>query len=169
MKHPTRRRVLSLLLSLLLALSLAPTAFLAEGGGTGGDDGGNSGDSGTEQETAKLKLSSNNWFETPNNLRLEPSPTGSQGERITAAIEPPDPAYEDIHISWQSSDPDIVAVTESDNGRTGYIYGKAPGTAKVTVKAGDLAAQEITVTVNGIQMITTSMTVISCADRKSVV
>lgn len=68
MKHPTRRRVLSLLLSLLLALSLAPTAFLTEGG----DDGG---DSGTEQETAKLKLSSNNWFETPNNLRLEPSPT----------------------------------------------------------------------------------------------
>jgi len=89
------KRFFALLLALALALSLAPTAFLAEGGGTGGDDG----DGGTEQETAKLKLSSNNWFETPNNLRLEPSPTGSQGERITAAIEPPDPAYEDIHIS----------------------------------------------------------------------
>ncbi len=149
MKNSLRRRIISLFLAFAAALSLTPSALLAENQPET--------PSGVLQE---LRLSSDAWSavqpgQTKFELELEPNSSVDRGGvQIKASLEPGnDPEVQKMHISWTTSDPDVTAVSDLENGHSGVVYGKGPGEATVTVSAGSGDAQkkcEIHTTVSGI-------------------
>lgn len=154
MKHPTARRGLSLLLALLLTLTMAPTALLADEDDAAPEEPG-------EDAEVTLRLSCESWSTiSPYGLLLEPNSDADQGARITAQLEPITPETQDMRISWSSADPKIASVEDEDNGRIAYIAGKSPGKTTVTVKAGELEPVEIEITVSGIKLLTTEVSLL---------
>lgn len=154
MKHPTARRGLSLLLALLLTLTMAPTALLADEDDAAPEEPG-------EDAEVTLRLSCESWSAiSPYGLLLEPNSDADQGARITAQLEPITPETQDMRISWSSADPKIASVEDEDNGRIAYIAGKSPGKTTVTVKAGELEPVEIEITVSGIKLLTTEVSLL---------
>ena len=164
MKISTKRRLLSLLLSLVMVLALAPTALLGENtdqGASGDEKEPGASDPLPPGSITDLKLVCDAWDvgETDYSLTLEPNSSANQGVRIEVSWEPSDATTENLRVVWKSGDEDVAGVTEQENGHVAYIYGKAPGTTKVTVSAGGME-EEILVTVSGIKLLTTEITVL---------
>ena len=156
MKISTKRRLLSLLLSLVMILTLAPTALLE----------GNDQEPGDEEEVppgtiTDLYLDCDTWDagETAYSLTLEPNSSANQGARIEVSWDPVNPTTEDLRIVWKSNDPEVAAISEQDNGRVANIYGVNPGATEVTVSVGGIE-ETILVTVSGIKLLTTEITVL---------
>jgi len=85
-------------------------------------------------------------------LLLDPE----ESRTAIAALQPQD---DNRPLSWSSSDPNIVSVTNSANTRTGFIKGVSPGRATVTVGAEGVQAVNFEVTVSGIVTAAESITI----------
>lgn len=136
MKKMTVRRWLALLLALAMVLPLSPLARAAEG-----DDGDN------DSEQTALTINPSIPGITPDGAVILDGPAqGSNSLRATATLTP-DTQGSSVRMDWTSSNPDIVSVEATDNGRTCAITGKATGEAEITISAADNAAPPYTFTV----------------------
>ncbi len=177
MKISTKRRLLSLLLAFVMVLALAPTALLVppDGGTTGGgttttpdpdnpdpDDPDDPDSTPSEGVLTDLRLSCDSWDSANTSppryaLILEPGADKDKGGvRVDTILEPiKDDKVQQLHVAWSPTNSSIVGVSESEEGHTGYLFGKAPGKEKITVSAGSVGNRKectIDVTVSGIQI-----------------
>ena len=158
MKISTKRRLLSLLLAFVMVLALAPTALLVppDGGTTGGgttttpdpdnpdpDDPDDPDSTPSEGVLTDLRLSCDSWDSANTSppryaLILEPGADKDKGGvRVDTILEPiKDDKVQQLHVAWSPTNSSIVGVSESEEGHTGYLFGKAPGKEKITVSAG---------------------------------
>ncbi|MBD5162703.1 MAG: hypothetical protein HDT14_11985 [Oscillibacter sp.] len=90
-------------------------------------------------------------------LILEPNSTRQGSVQLTVDLEPASALNESRHVVWASSDSSVVSTEEQSDsqrpgqGHIGIITGEKPGTADVTITAGDLVCT-IHVEVSGIKL-----------------
>lgn len=99
-----------------------------------------------------LRVTVNGQTMGSSGLLLDPE----ESRTALAAIQPND---DNRPLAWRSSDSNIVSVTSSTDGRTGFIKGLNPGKATVTVSADGITPVNFEVTVSGIVTATDSITI----------